>query len=321
MNVLVTGNLPDDIIAPLKERHNVMIHSQDRPMERPAILSAVKEKQGLLCMITDAVDRELLDRAPQLKMVANFGVGFNNIDVAAASERGIWVSNTPGVLTDATADLTMALILALGRRLVEGDRHTREGRFQFWAPFHFLGHDISGKTLGIVGLGRIGEAVARRAASFNMTVIYHNRHPLDAEQETRLGVRYSELDALLQQADFITLHVPFTRAAHHLVGARELGLMKPSAYLINTARGPVVDEQALLQALQNKQLAGAGLDVYEKEPELTAGLELLPSVVLLPHVGSATVETRRRMAAMAVENLMAGLEGRLPPNCLNPEAV
>ncbi len=317
MKILVTGNLPGDIMAPLVTRHQVQMHTEDRPMTQDAILAAIGDKQGLLCMITDQVDRELLTKAPRLKIVANFGVGFNNIDVAAATELGIWVTNTPGVLTDATADLTLALILALGRRVVEGDRHTRDGRYKFWAPFYFLGHEISGKTLGIVGLGRIGEAVARRAAGFNMPVLYHNRKPLSPEQENRLGACYADLNTLLQQADFVSLHVPLTPQTHHLIGERELGLMKTGTFLINTARGPVVDEQALLAALQSNQLAGAGLDVYEYEPRVTAGLEQLNHVVLLPHMGSATVETRRRMATLAVENLMAGLEGRMPSNCIN----
>lgn len=321
MKILVTGNLPGDIMAPLVARHEVVMHTEDRPMASDAILAAIGDKQGLLCMITDPVDRELLAKAPQLKIVANFGVGFNNIDVAAATDQGIRVTNTPGVLTDATADLTLALILALGRRVVEGDQHTRDGRFKFWAPFYFLGHEISGKTLGIVGLGRIGKAVARRAAGFNMPVLYHNRKQLSPGQENRFGARYADLDTLLQQADFITLHVPLTPHTHHLIGERELGLMKTGAFLINTARGPVVDEQALLTALQSKKLAGAGLDVYEYEPRVTAGLEQLNHVVLLPHMGSATIETRRRMATLAVENLMAGLEGRIPPNCLNCNAM
>ena len=321
MKVLVTGNLPDDIVSSIQAHHDVQIHTEDRPMDRSAILSSVGGVQGLLCMITDQVDRELLDKAPDLKIVANFGVGFNNIDVAVATERGIMVTNTPGVLTDATADLTLALILAVGRRVVESDHYTRAGKFQYWAPFYFLGHEISGKTLGIVGMGRIGEAVAKRAAGFNMPVLYHNRQRLDPKQEERLGANYATLDILLKESDFVSVHVPLTDRTQHLISTRELALMKTSAFLINTARGPVVDERALLTALQSGAVAGAGLDVYENEPLITSGLKDLPNVILLPHVGSATVETRRRMAAMAVENLMAGLEGRMPPNCLNPDAA
>ena len=317
MKTLVCGNLPGDIMARITARHKVIGHSHDRPMDRDDLLAAVADKDGILCMITDTVDAQLLDRAPRLKMIANFGVGYNNIDVKEATARGIMVSNTPGVLTDATADLTMALILAVGRRVVEADRHTRDGKFRFWAPFYFLGHEISGKTLGIVGLGRIGQAVARRAAGFNMQVIYHNRRPMSPEKDTILGVRYAELDILLKEADFISLHMPLTPETRHLIGPRELALMRSDAYLINTARGPVVDEAALVEALQQDRLAGAGLDVYENEPDLAAGLRELPNVVLLPHVGSATLETRRRMANLAVDNLLAGLDGRLPPNCIN----
>jgi glyoxylate reductase len=321
MNVLITGNLPDTLIARIEAEHRVQVHRQDRPMERRDILESIGDKQGLISMITDMVDPELLDRAPELKVVANFGVGYNNIDVPAATQRGIMVTNTPGVLTDATADLTMALMLAVARRVVEGDRHTRQGRFRFWAPFNFLGHEITGKTLGIIGMGRIGRAVARRAAGFNMRVLYYNRNPLAAAEERKLQVHYADLKTLLQGADYISLHTPLTLQTRHLIGSRELAWMKSDAFLINTARGAVVDEQALLEALEQGRIAGAGLDVYENEPALTPGLESLDNVVLLPHVGSATVETRRRMAAMAVDNLLAGLQGRMPLNCVNPNVA
>ena len=321
MNVLVTGNLPDDQIARIQKEHRVQAHLRDCPMEPRVLLESIGDKQGLLSMITDRVDAELLDRAPGLKIVANFGVGFNNIDVPAATRRGIMVTNTPGVLTDATADLTMALMLAVARRVVDGDRYTRQGRFRFWAPFHFLGHEVTGKILGIVGMGRIGRAVARRAAGFDMRVLYHNRNPLPVEEERELRVRHSDLKTLLQEADFISLHTPLTPQTRHLIGSRELSWMKPEAFLINTARGAVVDEPALLEALKQRRIAGAGLDVYENEPMLTPGLERLDNVVLLPHVGSATVETRCRMAAMAVDNLLAGLQNIIPPNCVNRELL
>ncbi len=321
MNVLVTGRLPDAVLAGIEARHRVDAHRQDRPMAREAIVSAIEDKQGLLSMITDKVDEELFARAPDLKIVANFGVGFNNIDVTAATRRGILVTNTPDVLTDATADLTMALLLAVARRVVEGDRHTRRGRFQFWAPLYFLGHEVSGKTLGLIGMGRIGAAVARRAAGFNMRVLYYNRNPLTAGRERELNVRYADLKTLLQTSDFVSLHAPLTAETRHIIGSPELALMKSSAFLINTARGPVVDEPALVTALEQKHIAGAGLDVYENEPALTPGLDRLDNVVLLPHMGSATVETRHRMAELAAQNLLAGLEGRLPPNCVNPEVV
>ncbi len=254
-------------------------------------------------------------------MIANMGVGYNHIDIAAATRRGIPVSNTPGVLTDATADLAFTLILAVARRVVEGDRRVREGKFKLWAPFLFLGREVSGKTLGIVGFGRIGRAVARRAAGFGMRVLYHNRSRLTPAEERESPAEYADLNTLLAQADFVSLHVPLSGETRHLIGAEELSRMKPTAYLINTARGPVVDEVALLATLQRGMIAGAGLDVYENEPALTPGLADLPNVVLLPHVGSATLETRTAMAAMAARNLIAGLDGQRPPNLVNPEVL
>jgi glyoxylate reductase len=317
--ILVTGRLPEDILSVLSEHFTVASQDEDRPMERQRLLAAVGDLDGLLCMITDGIDEELLDHAPRLKMIANMGVGYNNIDVAAATARGIPVSNTPGVLTEATADLAFTLLLAIARRVVEGDRRVRAGEFRFWAPFLFLGREVSGKTLGIIGMGRIGKAVAQRARGFDMPVIYHNRSRIDDAEEIRLGARYAPLDELLHNSDFISLHVPLTVETRHMIGRRELALMKSSAYLINTSRGPVVDEQALLAALQADQIAGAALDVYEHEPALTPGLALLDHVVLLPHVGSATLETRTRMAVMAAQNLIAGLNGQMPPNVVNPE--
>jgi glyoxylate reductase len=251
-------------------------------------------------------------------MVANCAVGFDNVDIAAASGKRVWVSNTPGVLTDSTADLAFALMLAVGRRMVEGDRRVRGGRFKHFAPFCFLGRDISGKTLGILGLGRIGRAVARRAGGFGMQVVYHNRNRLPAEAEAAHGVRYVSFETLMQTSDFVSIHVPLSDATRHLVDAAAIGMMKPSAILVNTARGPVVDEAALVEALRAGRIGGAGLDVYENEPDLAPGLAELDNAVLLPHVGSASIETRTRMAAMAVDNLLAGLRGEVPPNCLNP---
>lgn len=322
MKVLVTAKLPEEVVHKLiRAGCDVDEHAEVRPMAREELLARVEGVEGLLCTITDRIDREVLERAPGLRVAANYGVGFDHIDVAEAGRRGVLVTNTPGVLTDATADLAFALILAVARRVVEGDRRTRCGQFRFWAPLHFLGTEVSGTTLGIVGFGRIGRAVARRARGFDMQVLYTARKPLDEGEEERLGVRFAPLEELLAQSDFVSLHVPLTPETRHLIGARELSLMKPSAYLVNTARGPVVDEKALVEALRRGIIRGAGLDVYENEPQLTPGLADLEKVVLLPHVGSATVETRTRMAEMAVENLLEGLAGRRPPHCLNWEAV
>lgn len=317
MRILVSGRVPDTVRERLEARHEVVINPHDAPMAREDLLAQVADKAGLLCMITDKVDRELLERAPGLKMVANCGVGYDNIDVAAASERGILVSNTPGVLTEATAELTWALLLAISRNVVGGDAYTRAGKFRFWAPLHFLGSEVSGKTLGIIGMGRIGQAVARRAAGFNMPVCYHSRSPLPAEAAAAFEGEAVSLEALLERADFISLHLPLTPETHHLIDAGALARMKRGAFLINTARGPVVDETALVTALQAGTIAGAALDVYEQEPALAPGLAELTNVILLPHMGSATWETRTRMTALAAENLLAGLAGERPVNCLN----
>lgn len=286
-------------------------------MPRKELLVKITGKDGLLCMITDRIDNELLDRAPNLKMIANFGVGYDNIDLAAATARGIPVSNTPGVLTDATAELTFALILAVARRVVEGDHRTRAGQFRHWGPMTFLGTEVSGKTLGILGLGRIGKAVARRARGFDMDILYYNRKRLAQAEEAEFNATYADMRTVLSTADFVSLHVSLNSESRHLISADQLALMKPGAYLINVSRGPVVDEEALVEALKARRIAGAGLDVYEKEPQLAAGLAELENVVLLPHVGSATVETRTRMAELAAENLLSGLRGEKPPNCLN----
>ncbi len=320
MRVLVTAKLTEEVLAPVRAEHEVVVHAFERPMSREELLGGVGNVEGLLSMIMDRIDEEVLDAAPRLKMIANFGVGYDNIDISAATSRGIWVSNTPGVLVDATADLAMGLILAVARRIVEGDQVVRAEQWKTWAPFRFLGTDVSGKTLGIIGLGQIGKAVAARAKGFGMTILYHNRQRIDQREEERIGVSYASLEDLLAQSDFVSLHVSLNPQSRRLIGKDQLRMMKPSAFLINVARGPVVDEQALLEALEQGVIAGAGLDVYENEPQLTPGLTKLSNVVLLPHVGSATVETRIKMGNKAVENLLAGLRGDAPPNCLNPEA-
>ncbi|RTZ98893.1 MAG: D-glycerate dehydrogenase [Deltaproteobacteria bacterium] len=321
VKVLITGKLPDSVIERVRKIHAVTSHDAELPMTRDQIRKAIVEQDGLLCMITDKVDADLLDHAPKLKMIANYGVGYDHIDVSAVSGRGIPVSNTPGVLTNATADLAMALILGMGRRIVAGDAKTRRGDFKFWSPMHFLGREITGKTLGLIGLGRIGKAVARRAAGFDMRVVYYSRHRLSPEDEERWGVSHRSLADLLGMADYVSLHVPLSGGTRHLIGERELKRMKSSAFLINTSRGPVVDEKALVAALKAGRIAGAGLDVYEKEPELAPGLADIQNCILLPHVGSATIETRTRMAELAVDNLLAGLAGERPPDCLNWDQV
>lgn len=319
--ILITGRLPEEITTALAAKYEIEANDEDKPFPRHRLLSGIGDKDGLISMITDAVDEEVLDKAAYLKMIAHFGVGYNNINVHAATDRGIMVSNTPGVLTNATAELAFALILAVSRRVVECDRITREGRFQYWAPRLFLGHEVTGKTLGIIGLGKIGEAVARRAKGFDMRILYYNRGRLDASKEKEVLAEYVNLKSLLMESDFVSLHVPLTEHTHHLIGGEELSLMKPTAYLINTSRGPVVDECALVEALKNNIIGGAGLDVYENEPSLTPGLTAFDNVVLLPHVGSGTLETRISMGKMAMENLIHGLSGLVPPNLVNPEVL
>lgn len=319
--ILVTGNIPSFVLDRLRQECDTDYHAEDRPMPRADMLKRVAGRDGMMSMITDQIDAAVFDAAPDLHMVANMGVGFNNIDVPEATRRSVLVSNTPGVLTETTADLAFALILAVARRLVEGDSMVRQGRFQFWAPFYFLGAEVSSKTLGIIGMGRIGQAVARRARGFNMPVLYYNRNRLDLKTEKALDAKYADFQTLLRQSDFISLHVPLTEETKHLIDQKALKIMKPGAFLINTSRGAIVDEKALLAALRKGIIAGAGLDVYEEEPALTPGLTQLDQVVLLPHVGSATVETRQRMAVMAADNLLAGLRNEAPPNIVNPQCL
>jgi glyoxylate reductase len=317
MKVLITGRIPDKGINIFGNEIDVTINEFERPMVRERLLELIKDKDGLLCMLNDKIDEELLENAVQLKMIANYAVGFDNIDIEAATARKIPVSNTPGVLTDATADLAFALILCVSRRVVEGDRVLREEGFHQWAPQYFLGREVSGKTLGIVGFGRIGKAVAKRANGFNMKIIYYSRRRLDISEEKKLNVEYSGLKKLLSNADFVSLHVPLSEETKHFVGKDELKLMKKTSYLINTSRGPVIDEKALVDTLQSGDIAGAGLDVYENEPLLSPGLVEIKNAVLIPHIGSATIETRTKMAIKASTNLLTGLKGNRPPDCLN----
>lgn len=313
--VLITRRMPDGASAALLAAGaEVDVIDQDAPAAREEVLRRVAGVVGVIATLTDRIDGELLDAAgEQLRIVANYAVGYDNIDLAACAARDVLVSNTPDVLTDATADLAWALILAAGRRVVEADRLVRVGRWGGWAPMELLGLELSGATLGIVGAGRIGAAVARRAVGFGMCVLYC--HPrMNSELEQTCDARRVDLDDLLPQADVLSLHVPMRPENHHLMSADRLRRMKPTALLINTARGAVVDEAALVAALREGRLGAAGLDVYEREPELTPGLAELPNVVLLPHLGSATVATRERMARMAAENVLAVLRGENPPN-------
>jgi glyoxylate reductase len=319
--IYLTSRLPADVMARLDRETDLAWNKEPRPATRAELLSGIEGRAGLLCNINDRIDAEILNSrsATRLKVVANFGVGFNNIDVSAATAGKIAVTNTPGVLTEATADMAFALLLAVARRLGEGERLVRSSAWTGWEPLQMLGADISGATLGIIGFGRIGRALAQRARGFGMRVIYWNRSPLETGEGTATGGTSVSMETLLSQADFISLHVAYHPATHHLIGEAELKLMKPTAYLINTSRGAVIDEAALVAALSNRNIAGAGLDVYEREPLLVPGLSKLDNVVLTPHLGSATLGTRARMGMIAVDNLLAACAGQRPPNCVNPE--
>ncbi len=313
--VLVTRRVPPPAVELLRQAGlTVDLVDQDDPPSREELLRRVPGAAGLIAMLSEKIDAQVLEAAgPSLKVVANFAVGFDNIDLAACRQRGVRVTNTPGVLTDATADLAWALILSAARRVVEGDRLVRSGQWTGWAPMQLLGLQLTGSTLGIVGAGRIGTAVALRSQGFGMRVLYTDSQ-VNPELESRLGAQRVELRQLLASADVVSLHVPLTPQSRHLIGSAELQLMKPTAILINTARGPVIDEAALVTALRERRIAAAGLDVYEHEPRLTPGLSELPNVVLLPHLGSAATATRQKMSQMVAENVIAVLRGQEPPN-------
>jgi glyoxylate reductase len=316
--VFVTRPLPAAALELLASQCELAVHPEDAALAPAELAERCRDAAGLL-VVGVRVNEEVLSQAPSLKVVANCGVGYDNINVAACTRRGIVVTNTPGVLTDTTADLAFALLMAVARRVVEADGFVREGRWQRWEWGRLWGTDIHHQTLGLYGFGRIGQAVAKRGRGFAMRIIYHDTLRASNAVERELGAEYVDRNTLLREADFLSLHVPLTPETHHLIGARELGLMKPTAILINTARGQVVDEDALVHALQSRQIAGAGLDVFEHEPHLHPELSQLENVVLLPHLGSATAATRLKMAMLAAENLLAALEGRRPPNIVNPE--
>jgi len=316
--VLLTHPLLPEAMNYLAEQVELELATKEMILPKSELLERIRDKQGLLCFLTDIVDREVIDRAPLLKIIANCAVGINNIDISYARNRGILVTNTPEVLTEATADLTMALILATTRRLLEADRFCREGRFQGWKIDLLLGQELSGRTLGIIGFGRIGQAVARRAKAFNLRVIYYDPKPAFPEEERELKAEFRPLDELLQQADIISIHASLIPETYHLISKEKLQLMKKNSVLINVARGPIVEEKALVEALKNGQLWSAGLDVYENEPEIEPELLKMERVVLLPHIGSATYETRSKMCFMAVNNLLQGLRGERPDNLVEP---
>lgn len=314
--VLVTRSIPEEGINKLREYFDVEVNELDRTLTYDELKEKVKGKDGVLCQLSDKIDRELMEVEPRVKIYANYAVGYNNMDVDEAKNTNIYLSNTPDVLTEATADLAWALLFAVARRVVEGDNYIREGKFVAWAPKLLLGKDISGKTLGIIGAGRIGRAFAKRGKAFNMRILYYNRsRKKEFEEET--GAEFVTLEEVLRKSDYISLHTPLTKETTHMVSDKEFDMMKKEAILINTSRGPVVDEKALVRALKENKIWGAGLDVYENEPKVEEDLKELNNVVLCPHIGSATDETRIKMSVMAADNIIAALNGEVPPNCIN----
>ncbi len=315
MKIFVTRKIPNAGIEKLEEKgYKVTVSAEDRVLAKEEIIEQAQGVDALLCLLTDKIDGEVMDGiGKQLKIIANYAVGFDNVDVQAAQERGIMVTNTPGVLTDTVAEHTFALMLAIAHRIAEGDRLVRADKYHGWAPMMLLGNDLSEKTLGIVGLGRIGSRVAYHAVKgFDMKALYYDVKQ-DSQFEAEYGAVYiADIDELLPQCDFVSIHVPLLPATTHLFNMDRLRKMKPTAYLVNTSRGPIIDEAALVEALKTEVIRGAALDVYEHEPELTAGLSELENVILTPHTASATEETRSKMSELAADNIIAVLEGKEP---------
>ena len=308
--VTVTNIFPQVALDKLSSECDLKINRTSLTKEE--IKQQVSGSDAVISYLTDRIDQDIIDRGTKLKIIANYGAGFNNIDVTYASERGIWVTNTPNVLHETTADLTWAMILGAARRIIPADRYTRESKFQGWGAQLFLGGDVYEKTLGIIGLGEIGRSVARRALGFNMRTLYHQRNRLPKEEEKKLNVEYATFEKILRESDFLTLHVPLTEETEYMIGNDEIALMKKTAYLIHTARGKVIDDYALVAALREGRLAGAALDVYEDEPELTEGMRELDNLMILPHIGSASFETRDKMALLVADNILDALEGKTP---------
>jgi D-3-phosphoglycerate dehydrogenase len=317
----VTRVIPRPGIDLLAQHLDVDVNESDEPLSHDALCQKASQYDALVTLLTDRVDREVFESGRgNLRIVANVAVGYDNIDVAAATDAGILVSNTPGVLTETTADFAFALLMATARRIPEGDAFFRAGKYHGWGILMLLGEDIHGKTLGLVGFGRIGQAVAKRATGFGMTILYYDPVVQADEFAASVGARRTDLETLLRESDFVSLHTPLVPETHHLIGAEELGMMKPTACLINTSRGPVLDEGALVEALRARTIWAAGLDVYEREPEAAPGLVDLPNTVLTPHIASASRETRTRMATTAADNVIALFDGRRPATLVNPEA-
>ena len=316
--IFVGRRLPQEIIDRLEENFEVDLWDSDMPPDRESLINHISKCEGVFALLTDRIDKEVIDASPDLKIISNMAVGTDNIDLEAATSRGIPVGNTPGVLTETTADFAFSLLMASARRIVDADNYVRDGQWKTWGPSVLLGYDIFGATLGIIGYGAIGQAMARRAMGFNMRILYNKRNPI--KPIDGINATYAPIEQILSQADFISLHVPLNEETRHLIGARELSLMKESATLINTARGPVVDQEALVEALEAGKLSRAALDVTYIEPiDIKDRLLSLPNVIIAPHIASASVNTRLKMANMAVDNLIAGFSGKELINCANPK--
>jgi len=319
--VFVTRKIPEVGLNILKKECKVKINPHDRVLTKEELIEEVKRIDGLLCLLTDIIDEKIININPHLKIISNYAVGYNNIDIEAATKRGIMVTNTPGVLTETTADLAWALLMSIARRIVEADKFIREGKFTGWSPMLLLGSDIHHSTLGIIGFGRIGKAIAKRAKGFGIKILYTDIKRASKEIEEELGVKFVSLNELLSSSDFVTIHTPLLPETHHLISEKELKMMKRNAYLINAARGLLIDEKALIKTLKERGIAGAALDVYENEPDLSPGLSNLDNVVVVPHIGSASTATREKMATMAAINLVTALNGKIPPNLVNKEVM
>jgi len=320
-NVYITRMIPQETIDELKKLHDVEVNELDRALTREELLKAVKGRDAIISLLTDTIDGDVLDSAgPQCKIVANYAVGFNNFDLKAATERGVVMTNTPGVLDDATATHAWALLLTTARRISESERYVRDGKWEGWAPMAFIGQDVDGKTLGVAGLGRIGKKFAKKGIAFDMDIIYTNEHR-DLAFEKEFNARFVDKETLLKESDYLSLHLPLLADTKHYIGEKELGKMKPTAILINAARGPLIDEKALVQALKNKVIFAAGLDVFEDEPKLAPGLAELENAVIVPHIASATIQTRLAMGKIAINNVISVLNGEAPQTCINPEVL
>lgn len=314
--IYVTYKIAEKPLELLKEKCDVIINDMGRFLTKDELCKNLKGMEGVICMLTDQIDKEVIDSIHGVKVLANYAVGYNNIDFEYAASKGIKVTNTPDVLTDATADIAWGLLFSAARRIVESDKCTREGKFKGWTPTWFLGQDITGKTLGIIGAGRIGSNFAMKSKGFNMKILYYNTNRnMEFERET--GAVYVDKYTLLKESDFVSIHVPLTNETKHMIGINEFKMMRKNAVLINTARGAVVDEEALVEALREKYIWAAGLDVYENEPDIHPELLKLDNVVLAPHIGSSTNQTREKMAQIAVKNVLCVLNGENPPNCIN----